>query len=181
MRKTRTALVVALLGLFAVACGEQSQPTAPNDNAVASSFSLNNGATKGEVVIVAFQDFTDYVSCANDGAGEILHWYGSVRVTARIVTSNSGNELMTFDSFEYLPGYTVTGLTSGDAWTFVSGSQRNASHTLHNGNWVRNTVYVEWYENQDGERMLIQTTVHYTLANDAWRVARIAVTACSHK
>ena len=164
------ALAVPLLAL---ACSESPTATVADE---APLFS----ATKGDVLIEDIDDFPDYVKCANDGAGEILHWYGPWRITGTSVTSNSGNVNQRWD-LEYLEGYAITGLTSGDVWTVSQSRFNNTTHVLKNGNWVRNSSYLETYENQDGDRMFVHTTLHGTNANGEWRVWRVGITACSLK
>ncbi len=164
------ALAVPLL---AMACSESPTATAADE---APLFS----ATKGDVLIEGIDDFTDYVKCANDGAGELLHWYGPWRITGTSVTSNSGNVNQRTD-LEYLEGYTITGLTSGDVWTVSQSRFNDVTHILKNGNWVRNSSYVETYENQDGDRMFVHTILHFTIANGEWRAFRIAIPSCSLK
>lgn len=166
-------LRLALLPLVLVSCTER-QPASPEIDV-----GPELRATFGDIFFEGFDDFTDFVQCANDGAGESLRWYGPFRVTGTTVTSNSGNVQQRWD-LEYLDGYAATGLTTGDVWTIVEGRLNAvALSNTQNGTWVRNTVYLETYENQDGARMFVQTTVHVTFANDVWRVLRAAVTACN--
>lgn len=169
MRVPSLAFVIAPLLLFAC----DREPVAPE--IAPPLFS----ATHGEFVIEGTDDFTDYVPCANDGLGELLQWSGPFRVTFRTVTSPSGNELWKNVGSETLDGYLVEGVTSGDVWTILESRAIGRWHFKHNGNWNRNTVWLDRYENQDGDRMFIQTTLHVTVANGAWRVARIGINACS--
>lgn len=136
-------------------------------------------ATHGGFVVENEEDYEEYVSCANDGLGEVLHWSGPYRVHWTTVTSNSGNELRKFKDYEYLEGYSVVGLTSGDEWTFQESRVNNEFHIQKNGNVVRTAIFNEWFENQDGVRMFIQTNIHVTLANGALQVLRLGVNACS--
>ena len=47
-----------------------------------------------------------------------------------------------------------------------------------NGNWSRNLVQVENYENQYGEKMKLHYNVHITYANGDFRVDRGGVVSC---
>jgi len=166
MKKLFVPLV--LVGLV-VACDRE--PVAPDIGPPLFS------TTRGEVVVVRTDNFTDYVSCANDGLGEIIHWSGQVRLTLSYMLTNGGNELIEWADIEYLDGYTVTGVTSGDVWTLLEFRVNNRAHFQQNG-FIRNTVWLEWYENQDGDTVFVQTTAHFTVVNGEWRVARGGVTAC---
>jgi len=170
MRITKFVPVLAVSALL-MSCDRQ--PVAPDVDAPLFS------ATHAVFVDEFTDDFMDFVSCANDGAGEMLHWQGPIRITGTTTTSNSGNTLIKWDEFEYLEGFTITGLASGDVWTPVEGRYNQSFHDQHSGNRVRTTVYLETYENQDGDRMFIQTILHFTYANGAWRAFRIAISACS--
>lgn len=171
MRISRCGIV--LVPLLLLACDRE--PVAPDIDPPLFS------ATHGEFVAEGTDDFTDYVSCANDGLGESLHWSGPWRLTVSTVTSNSGNELWKWKGVGYLDGYTVEGLTSGDVWTILRDESRSIGlrHFQDNGNLVAIGVWQERYENQDGDRMFLQTTLHFTLANGVWRVARVGINACS--
>ncbi len=170
MRITRLVQLLAVPALL-LACDRG--PVAPDIDSP-----LMNAAHEG-FVVENTEAFTDYVSCANDGLGEMLHWSGPYRVVWTTVTSNSGNELRKFKDYEYLEGYSVVGLTSGDEWTFQESRVNNEFLIKKNGNIVRTAIFNEWYENQNGVRMLIQTNIHVTLANGALQVLRLGVNACS--
>jgi hypothetical protein len=168
------SLAFVLVPLLLLACDRE--PVAPDIAPPLLS------PTKGELGEFAFYDtdnFERYVSCANDGAGESLHWSGPYRLAYRFVGSDSGNELLKFSHIEYLDGYSVKGVTSGDVWTILETRTPNTLHFQHNGNLIKNIVFLELYENQDGDRIFIQTTLQFTRANGAWRVARIGINACN--
>jgi len=70
-----------LLPLLFVACERQPVGLEADPPLLSDTFS--------DVLLEVIDDFSDYVKCANDGAGEVLHWYGPFRVTGCAVTSNS--------------------------------------------------------------------------------------------
>jgi hypothetical protein len=138
-------------------------------------------ATHGEIVLEGYDDMRGFVSCANDGLGEWLHHSGPYRLTIRTAMSNSGNLLWKWSHVEYLEGYEVRGETSGDLWTILPDESRanNQRHFQKNGNFVANGVWVEWYENQDGDRMLIRANLQWHFVNGEWRIWRVGLTSCA--
>ncbi|UCC71411.1 MAG: hypothetical protein JSV86_13575 [Gemmatimonadota bacterium] len=173
MRNTRTALLI--VPLLLLACDrEPVAPDTPTPDTPTPSFS----ATHGEFVVEGTDDATFFVSCANDGLGEMVHFEGPFRISGTTVTSSSGNWLGKAEAYEYLDGHQVTGLTSGDVWTQVKLQMNLFAYFLANGNLVRHATYLEHFENQDGDRLFTNTLSFWTIANGEYRVERREVVAC---
>jgi hypothetical protein len=168
MRITRSALLI--VPLLLLACDRE--PVAPETPT--PSFS----ATHGELVFYGTDDVALFVSCANDGLGEMVYFYGPWRIPVSAVTSNSGNFLLRWQDYELLDGYQITGLTSGDDWTRVDYRANAWHHFFANGNFSRSAIFLEHFENQDGDKMFTNTVVHFTLANGEFRIERREVPVC---
>lgn len=173
MRIMRSAsLIVPLLLL---ACDrEPVAPHTPTLYGLAPSFS----ATHGDFVFYGVDDAAFFVSCANDGLGEMVRWQGPFAIPVSYVTSSSGNELWKAEAYDLLDGYQTTGLTSGDDWTRFDLQMNVFINFQANGNVVRHATYLEHYENQDGVRMFVNTLSFWTIANGVLRVERGEVVAC---
>lgn len=167
------SFAVVLVPLLLLACDRE--PVAPDVAPPLLS------AAHGEFVAEGYENFTDYVSCANGGLGESIHWSYSFRITISTVTSASGNELWKWKEVEHPYGYLAEGVASGDVWTILPDESRivGLRHFQDNGNLVAIGVWQERLENQDGDEMFLQTTLHFTRADGVWRVARVAINACS--
>lgn len=118
--------------------------------------------------------FTDFVSCANDGNGELMTWTGPYTVTVRKLTTPSGN-IRTIPMIEYDDTYQMKGETSGEVWFIIPDKSRVNLVDLpkEKGNWVNHSVWLEYYQNDQGSEMFVQTTSHLTVANQDGPVDRM--------
>jgi hypothetical protein len=128
------------------------------------------------------EDFWDYVSCANDGNGEWMHWTGPYTVTVSRLTTPAGNTQI-IPTVEYHDAFQLEGGTSGEVWSIIPDKSRVNQIVLQmdNGNMVRNSVWLEYYENGEGDELFVQTSLHVTVANGELRLFRVGVNACSLK
>lgn len=124
-------------------------------------------------------DVAFFVSCANDGLGEIIHYKGPWRIPTTYVISSSGNRLFKILDYEYLDGYQITGLTSGDEWTHVGRRVNYNHHFFASGNQVKTLTFLEYLENQDGDRMFANGQSSYTVANGELHAERRQVVPCT--
>lgn len=111
MMIARVFSAALVLTLVVVGC-EQSEPTAvPMDEIASPNLSATSEWQDVELLI----DFTWFAECANAGAGEIVHFYGPVEGRVHTVNTPSGRTKVNA-MFTTLPGYSITGLTTGDVY-----------------------------------------------------------------
>jgi hypothetical protein len=101
---------VHLFSIFSLAllaaCGDSSQPLAPPDDA---SFAAITETTNEFVPI----SFTQFVPCANAGAGEDVLVEGTIHRVFHATETPNGLRLHIHENFQ---GVTGTGLTTGDTY-----------------------------------------------------------------
>jgi hypothetical protein len=169
MRITGSALLI--VPLLLLACDRE--PVAPDTPT--PSFS----ATHGEGVLYGADDVAFFVSCANDGLGEMVHYKGPYKIPFKYIISSSGNWLYKVLDYEYLDGYQITGLTSGDEWTQVDRRVIFNYHSFASGNEVKTLQLLEYLENQDGDRMFANGGSSFTFANGEFHAERRRIVACT--
>lgn len=170
----RLVRFVTFLSLPALLLACDSAPVAPDIDS--PSFQV----TRAEEVMEFNEDFWDYVSCADDGNGEWMHWTGPYTVTARKLTTPSGNTQI-IPTVEYHDAFQLEGGTSGEVWSIIPDKSRVNQVVLqkNNGNMVRNSVWLEYYQNDEGNELFVQTSLHVTVSNGELRLFRVGVNACS--
>ena len=95
------------------------------------------------------------MECANDGAGELTDWSGTLDIHYRSTTTPSGNEIWSWkiDYYTATP-LSFTGQTSGDLWQLVKAEDNGGSVSKPIGTqYVEHWQYNEFYENQDGDKL----------------------------
>lgn len=136
--------------------------------------------TRAEYEVSVVEDFWDYVSCANDGNGEWMNWTGPYTATVARLTTPSGN-IQDIPTVEYHNTFQLEGGSSGEVWSIIPDKSRVNQVVLRkdNGNLVNNSVWLEYYQNEDGDELFVQSSLHVTVANGQLRLFRIGVNACS--
>jgi len=95
------------------------------------------------------------MDCANDGAGELTDWSGTIDVHYSSVTTPSGSVVLHWliDYYTATP-LSFTGQTSGDVWHLERAEDNGGSVTVSGGpGYVEHWQFNEFYRNQDGDRL----------------------------
>lgn len=159
MKPSRMLWCVAAAALV-VGC--QDNPTDPATQAD----ELTEATFKAEHV-TQLREFewegAEFVTCANDGAGEYLYWDGIVVATTKKVYTPSGMYVRStkIDDFKGLhyDNFQATGQTSGDVWIIKpNGSTWTARGTRdQDGEFdIWHQTYSFKFTNQYGERLHMQ-------------------------
>jgi hypothetical protein len=122
-----------------------------------------------------------YDECANGGQGEVVNWYGAYDVIFRRVTTPSGNNAWKWFIDYYAHPSGMIGQTTQDVWVLDKANDTGAAIQVHcdpspcpgdgpidpmgsdklNFHWRG----IEWYENQDGERIRYNLAGHLMVTN----------------
>jgi len=159
MRPIQIAWCLALTALLAGCQDQVTEPAAEADQADAPLLQVGQDYVTREFV----WDTSEYVECANDGAGEDLLWDGIVVATTKKVDTPSGAAIRstTIDAFEGLnyDEFMAFGQTSGDEWVIVPGASTwTTRRTVDtDGEFsIWHQTYSFRFVNQDGERIHVQ-------------------------
>lgn len=151
MRWLRVFPCAALAATLAGACdGTPVDP--PVDDVRTPSFSVVHDAW---VDVFPITDQDVLMDCANDGAGELTDWSGTLDVYYRSRTTPSGNVTTSWkiDYYTATP-LSFTGQTSGDVWQLYRAEDNGGSVSKPKGTqYVEHWQFNEFYKNQDGERL----------------------------
>ncbi len=169
MRKHTLAAAAFLLTLLIVACGERGSLAGPETaddqlSMVSPSFKAVHDAWSEPFVL---DGYSDWMACANDGAGEWVDLAGFIDQYFRQITTPSGNVILQWklDYYTADPA-SFTGQESGDVWQLVKAEDNGGSVTKPTGTQlVEHWQFNEFYMNQDGER--IHNRVSWRLMWDA--------------
>jgi len=164
MRFLRIPAVITLFAAFPVSCTDQPVPTGLGDSQV-STTTLDSKAEHDYLVREFLWDWPseDVITCANDGAGEILMYDGIVVAATRKLWTGSPMQTRSTKIIEFkglnFDHFQATGQTSGDVWVInPRGStwtaRWNADPDAEFWNWHQ--TYSFKFTNQDGDRLHLQ-------------------------
>lgn len=161
--RARASILLAAAVLMAAGCSDT--PTEPA--AADALFDAGKSPNKGFVLLEAFdQEFPDYLSCVNGGAGGDLMVYGHYETWGREVTTPSGN---TKWHGELRADEYMVELATGDVWDglnfVVPTIFYNTRHS--DGYTILNEPAWGFYENQrTGEIIRAQFLYHVVFDAD---------------
>jgi hypothetical protein len=121
-------------------------------------------------VIVDF-DLEEFISCANDGAGEIVEFSGPLHI---LIVSNINNQRVSGLTHFQPQGVHGTGQSTGKAYNATGVTQEHFSGTLVNGQYT--ATFVNNYRligQGPGNNLLIHQTVHVTFNSNGDATASV--------
>ncbi len=148
-----------LVAALVIGCNEQSPLMEAEEETIATPlFAASGGWTEFEFPI----DAIIFVPCANDGAGEDMHFLGTCRIQEKVVETPSGNTNLNWRPVSCYD-YTVTGLVTNDVYTLRRDTFAKLNWNSGKGEvWVQVEHFV--MTNVDtGERIDFPLLYHFTI------------------
>lgn len=113
---------------------------------------------------------TLFIPCANGGTGEDVNLTGTVRIV-RQETNN--NQRFTFTLHAIPDGITGVGLSTGDNFTAIGGSQTAVTGTIEYGGQYSATYFQQMRFTGGGISFVVKYKFHVTITSDGKMSTRI--------
>ena len=158
--------VLALTLLFSCSKNIAERPA---QEEVSASNQSSGAQTENSVVSEPYES-TLFIPCANGGAGEDVNLTGTVRIV-RQETYN--NQRFTFILHAIPDGVTGVGLSTGDNFTAIGGSQTAVTGTIEYGGQYSATYIQQMRFAGQGISFVVKYKFHVTVTSDGEISTRI--------
>ena len=141
----------------------------PGQQEVSASNQSSPAQTENSIVSEPYES-TLFIPCANAGAGEDVYLTGTVKIV-RQETYN--NKRFTFTLHAIPDGVTGVGLSTGDHFTAIGGSQEAVTGTIEYGGQYSATYFQQMRFTGPGISFVVKYKFHVTVTSDGQISTRI--------
>lgn len=158
--------VLALTLLFS--CSKNIAES-PLQEEVSVSNQSSGAQTENSIVSEPYAS-TLFIPCANGGAGEDVNLTGTVRIVRQEIYNN---QRFTFTLHAIPDGITGVGLSTGDTFTAIGGSQSTVTGTIEYGGQYSATYIQQMRFTGQGVSFVVKYKFHVTVTSDGEISTRI--------
>ena len=171
LSKTRS-MIIGILSVFALtllfSCSKNIAER-PGEEEVSASNQSSGAQTENSVVSEPYES-TLFIPCANGGAGEDVTLTGTVKIIRQEMYNN---QRFTFILHAIPDGITGVGLSTGDTFTAIGGSQDAVTGTIEYGGQYSATYIQQMRFTGQGISFIVKYKFHVTVTSNGEISTRI--------
>ena len=141
----------------------------PRQDEVSAASQSSPAQTQNSVQLEPYES-TLFIPCANGGAGEDVALTGAVRI---VWQETNNNQRFTFTLHAIPDGITGVGLSTGDNFTAIGGSQTAVTGTIEYGGQYSATYIQQMRFAGPGISFVVKSKFHITVTSDGQISTRI--------